>query len=78
MKNQQQLVMLMIDVCLSADFLIIFQVDNESLTNFNQSPLKKSKIANRINCLPDKTISRKTVKKGLIWKYYKAQLMKYF
>ena len=64
MKNQQQLVMLMIDVCLSADFLIIFQVDNESLTNFNQSPLKKSKIANRKNCFPDKNIFRTQLKKA--------------
>ena len=47
MKNQQQLVMLMIDVCLSADFLIIFQGDDESLTNFNQRSLKVE------NSLPD-------------------------
>ena len=64
MKNQQQLVMLMIDVCLSADFLIIFQVDNESLTNFNQSPLKKSKIANQKNYLLDKNVFRTQLKKA--------------
>ena len=64
MKNQQQLVMLMIDVCLSADFLIIFPVDNESLTNFNQSPLKKLKIANRKNYLPDKNVFRTQLKKA--------------
>ena len=41
MKNQQQLVMLMIDVCLSADFLIIFLLDNESLTNFQSKSAEK-------------------------------------
>ena len=56
MKNQQQLVMLMIDVCLSADFLIIFQVDNESLTNFQSNFTEKVKNSQPENYLPDKNV----------------------
>ena len=53
MKNQQQLVMLMIDVCLSADFLIIFLVDNESRTNFQSKSTEKVE-----NSQPEKLFSR--------------------
>ena len=64
MKNQQQLVMLMIDVCLSADFLIIFQVDNESLTNFQSNFTEKVKNSQPENYLPDKNVFRTQLKKA--------------